>query len=282
MLRAVPFKSAARVSEYFSQALVKEDYWSKGAKVAGIWHGKALEKLGLVAGSKVEAKDFEALARNAHPKNGETITVRNRVAGDQRITDLLLSANAKMMDAMERDSETQVRVGGVIEDRVVGNLAYATFLHHTSRPAGEEGIPDPHLHTHNFILNIVYDSVEARHKAAKFRRLKQNAPLYEAIGRSHLAKGLVDLGYQVRKVGKAFEIVGIPRSLVQKYSRRTMEIEKIIAERGIEDAVKKANVGALSRQSKSVSLSPEKTLAAWTQRLNEKEKKTQLCTWHLY
>ena len=176
-----------------------------------------------------------------------------------------------MMNAIEADAETQVRMGGKIEDRAVGNLAYASFLHHTSRPVG--GIPDPHLHTHSFLMNLAFDETESRYKALKFRKLKQSAPYYEAIARSWLAHGLREMGYEVKKVGRAFEIVGIPRTLIQKYSRRTMQIERVIAEKGIKDAVAKAAVGARSREAKQSSMSAEQTLAAWTARLADDEKK---------
>jgi conjugative relaxase-like TrwC/TraI family protein len=290
MLRAVPFKSAGRAHEYYTQALAKEDYWSKDAEVAGLWHGQAACKLGLK--DEVKAESFEALTQNRHPITGEKITVRDRkgrvvgmdmsfgvpksvsllyaFTGDSRITELLMVANQKMMDAIEADAETQVRVGGKIEDRVTGNLAYATFLHHTSRPVG--GIPDPHLHTHNFVFNLTFDGIEDRFKAVKFRKMKQNAPFYEAIGRSWLAHGLREMGYDVKKAGKAFEIEGIPRTLVQKYSRRTMQIERVIAEKGIKTAVAKAEVGARSREAKQSSMSAQDTLAAWTARLAEDEK----------
>ena len=76
MLRAIPFKSAGRAQEYFTQALAKEDYWSKDAEVAGLWHGRAAERLGLVG--EVKSEDFQALTNNRHPLTGEKITVRDR------------------------------------------------------------------------------------------------------------------------------------------------------------------------------------------------------------
>lgn len=287
----VPFKSASRAREYYTQALVKEDYWSKAAAVAGLWFGKAAEMLGLPG--EVKAKDFEALAINKHPMTGETITVRNRkgrvvgfdmnfgvpksvsilyaFTGDQKIIDIILEANRKMMEAIERDVETQVRLGGKTGTRMVSNMAYATFLHHTGRPVG--GIPDPQLHTHNFVMNLCYDGEESRFKAIHFRHLKKNAPYYEAIGRSYLAKGLEDYGYSVRKVNKAFEIEGFSRPLIQKYSRRSTQIDQLIAEMGIEDAKARDKMGAISRESKKSNITPQQTLAAWTARLDDDEKR---------
>ena len=292
MLRMVPFKSAARAREYYTQALVKEDYWSRAAGVLGMWAGKIAERLGITG--EVKSKIFEALSLNKHPETEERITARNRkgrivgfdmnfgvpksvsilyaFTGDQKIIDVILEANQKMMEAIERDTETRVRLGGVIEDRKVGNLVYATFLHHTGRPVG--GIPDPHLHTHNFVMNMCYDDVEGRYKSIKFGRLKQNAPYYEAVGRSYLAKGLEDLGYSVSKVNKAFEIIGLSRTLIQKYSRRTMQIDQLVAELGIEDAKARDKVGAISRESKKSSLTAKQTLGAWVARLDDDEKRS--------
>ena len=75
--------------------------------------------------------------------------------------------------------KTRVRKGGKCFDRLVGNMAWATFVHLTARPL--LGMPDPHLHAHCFCFNAVFDREEQRWKAGQFREIKQQAPRFQAL-----------------------------------------------------------------------------------------------------
>ena len=167
------------------------------------------------------------------------------------------------------------------EDRVTGNLIYTAFTHTVTRPVG--GIPDPHYHIHAFVFNATYDEVEARWKAGQFGNIKRDAPFYEAAFNARLGKSLVEAGYGIRRTDRNFELASVSRELIEKFSRRTNEIERLarekypvleakarafVKETGMDfaDAFAqvKSELGALSREKKSAEeLGPEQRLRLW-------------------
>ena len=56
--------------------LARQDYYSAGQTVTGLWHGQAAERLGLVG--EVTSRHFFALADNHHPLTGEQLTPRQK------------------------------------------------------------------------------------------------------------------------------------------------------------------------------------------------------------
>src|ERR1700722_17822497 len=81
MLRITPSTSAKGAKEYFTQSLTRSDYYIDGQEVAGRWHGKAAELLGL--SGEVQDKEYFALCDNLHPDTGEQLTPRNK--GNRRV-----------------------------------------------------------------------------------------------------------------------------------------------------------------------------------------------------
>ena len=59
---------------------------------------------------------------------------------------------------------------------------------------GEETqyIPDPHLHTHCFVMNMTWNEEKGRYQAIEVGNIKKNAPYYEALYHSHLAEELTE------------------------------------------------------------------------------------------
>jgi len=72
MLRITPSESAAGAKKYFGDSLTRSDYYIDGQEVAGRWHGKTAERLGL--SGEVKEQDYFALCDNVHPRTGERIT----------------------------------------------------------------------------------------------------------------------------------------------------------------------------------------------------------------
>ena len=153
------------------------------------------------------------------------------------------------MRDIESEMKTRVRRGGRDENRDTGNMVWAEFIHTTSRPV--DGIPDPQLHAHVFAFNATWDDQEQRWKAGQFRDLKRDAPYFQAGFRVRLANKLQDLGFGVERKRDDFEITGIPASAIKRFSRRTEEIEKVAAERGITDPKRKDELGAETREKKN-------------------------------
>ena len=253
MLTSHVSTSAANAKAYFTTGLQRADYYMRdqGQEMIGQWHGAAAARLGLVG--QVDQPTFFALADNRHPTTGETLTVRRKVerragmditlsapksvsllyewTGDARILHAVRTSASETMQEMEKAVSTRVRRNGACTDRPTGNMVWADFVHFTSRPVN--GVPDPNLHIHNFIFNTTWDPVEKRWKAAELYNLKRDAPYYEAAFHSRLAARMHALGYRIERDGKFWNVAGISRDLIEKFSRRTEQIEQEAEERGL-------------------------------------------------
>ncbi|HEY1082546.1 MAG TPA: MobF family relaxase [Prosthecobacter sp.] len=290
MLRVVAHSSAAAAQKYFSEGLKREDYYLDGQEVVGKWHGKAAGMLGLSGAVTKDA--FSALVENRHPGTGEKLTQRNRagrrvgydltfnapkslsvlyaITQDPKVLEVFRRSVSNTMGELERLAETRVRKGKGQGNRVTGNLAWAEFVHFTSRPVG--GVPDPHLHIHCFTFNATFDGVEDRWKAGEFAAIKRGAEYAQAAFHSRLTAGLNQLGYGIQRKRGGWEIAGMPPTVIAKFSRRTAQIEALAAQMGITDAKAKDGLGALSREGKRKGLTFPDLLALWGQRLTDDEK----------
>ena len=289
MLRITPSENAAAAKKYFSESLMRSDYYMDGQEVAGRWHGKAAERLGL--SGEVQDEDYFALLDNKHPETGEQLTPRNKenrragfdftfsvpksvsvlyeLSGDDRILDAMRASVHETMQELEAEMKTRVRTKGSDHDRVTSNLVYADFLHFTARPVN--GIPSPHLHVHCYAMNITYDEIEGRWKSGQFGDLKRDGTYWEAAFDARLANRLNKLGIATEKRGYSFEVAGVPDSVVDKFSERRNEIEREAAEKGITDAKGKHAIGYYGREHKNNSLSKAELRKEWNARLSDDE-----------
>lgn len=291
MLRIIPNMSIAGAKSYYTEGLSREDYYIERQEIVGKWGGKAAAMLGL--SGEVGKDDFHALCENRHPKTKAQLNPRNysyrRVGydlsfhvpksvsvlyalyNDHEILDAFRASVHETMQEIETEMKTRVRRDYRDEDRITGSAVWAEFVHTTARPV--DGIPDPHLHAHVFAFNTTYDAVEARFKAGQFGDIKRDAPYYEAGFHARLAKRLVELGYGVEKNEKAWEIRGVPQSIIQKFSRRTELIERIAEEKGIVGARAKDQLGAKTWEKKRTDLDHQTLARMWTERLSADEHK---------
>jgi conjugative relaxase-like TrwC/TraI family protein len=286
MIRITQQDSADSAKRYYATA----DYYSEGQEIVGSWGGKAALKLGLHG--VVDKSSFEQLCDNLDPRTGTPLTVRTRTertvgydftfsvpksvsllcatSGDQGIMDAFRGAVDETMREIETEMKTRVRRDGQDTDRTTGNMAWAEFIHTTSRPV--DGVPDPQLHAHVFVFNTTWDQEEHRWKAGQFRELKRDAPYFQAAFRVRLANKLQDLDFGVERKRDDFEIAGLPSDLLKRFSRRTALIEKVAEERGIFDPKLKDGLGAETRERKGSALSLESLRKEWSNRMTEPER----------
>ena len=286
MIRITQQDCARGAKQYYARA----DYYAEGQELIGLWGGKAAGLLGLEG--KVDKLSFDRLCDNLDPRTGKQLTVRTRsertvgydftfsapksvsllyaMSGDQAILDAFRGAVDETMREIETEMKTRVRMSGKDEDRTTGNMVWAEFIHTTSRPV--EGIPDPQLHAHCFTFNTTWDDEEQRWKAGQFRELKRDAPYFQAAFRVRLANRLQDLGFGVERKRDDFEIAGIPRDVLGRFSRRTALIEKTAKEKGITDPDRKGELGAETRERKQHELSWEELRQVWGSRLTVQER----------
>lgn len=289
MIRVCQCKGGKAARNYYTRA----DYYLDRQELAGVWGGEAFcHRLGLTEGGQVEQRPFALLVENRHPLTGEKLTVRQKaertsgydinlhcsksvsllyaMTGDTAILEAFRWAVGQTMRSMEARMKTRVRKGGQCFDRLVSNMGWASFIHLTARPV--EGVPDPHLHAHCFCFNAVFDPVENRFKAGQFREIKQEAPRFQALFRSMLARRLTECGYSVAWNGDDFEIEGFSQPLLRKFSRRTAMIEAEAERRGIISGSLKDSLGARTREKKQKDLTMPELRQLWRRRLTDDER----------
>jgi conjugative relaxase-like TrwC/TraI family protein len=268
MLRIIQNNSADGAKSYFSTA----DYYSEGQELVGLWRGDGAKRLGL--DGVIRREHWDALCDNLDPWSNESLTQRTNqdrrvgydftfnvpkgvsvlyaLSKDARIVDAIRDSVDATMEDIEAEMQTRVRSGGRNEDRLTGNMVYGQYLHMTGRPV--DGVPDPQLHAHCFVFNATWDEHESRWKAGQFAGIKRDAPFFEAVFHSRLARRLEELGVPVQRTRQGWDLAGVPDSVVAKFSRRTALIEKMAREMGITDPDAKGELGAKTRERKQKDL----------------------------
>ena len=285
MLRITQSKTAADAKRYFRSS----DYFVDGQERAGLWRGEGAKMLGLTG--EITRAQWDAICDHLNPSTGEKLNQRRKdnatvgydftfnavkslsvlyaVTKDERLVDAFQSAVDATMRDVESEMQTRIRKGGKNEDTRSGNILYGNFLHFTARPV--DLIPDPHLHAHCFIANLTFHGEEQAWKAGQFRDLVRDKSWFEATYNARLARNLADLGLPIERTKQGWEIAGVPRSLVQKFSRRTALIEDIAREKGITDPAAKGELGAKTRSKKAKNLSMPQLQSEWRSRMTPRE-----------
>ena len=290
MLNVTAQKSSEAAKSYFA----KSDYYSEGQELVGNWGGKGSILLGLFG--EVDRKAFENLCDNLDPRTQKPLTpitrgnrrtgydftwsapksvsVVHAMTGDERIVQAFRDSIDDTMSEMEADMQTRVRKGKAQQDRTTGNMVWAEFVHLTSRPVN--GMPCPQLHSHVFAFNSTYDAVESKWKAGQFGKIKGDGYYWQAVQQARFANRLQELGYSVRKTKDAFEISGIPDSVLKKFSLRTMQIESVAQKLGITDPKVKAKLAATTREAKLGSIPYPDLVERWNGQLLPAERQALL------
>ncbi len=129
---------------------------------------------------------------------------------------------------------------------------------------------DPQLHTHVVVANLV-QADDGRWSALDARRLYAHAKtagyLYEARLRAELTR---ELGVEWTPVRNGIaDIVGVPRSVLQAFSRRRAQIEAELARRG-QSGPRAAQAATLeTRRRKDHAVTPATLDAEWRRRAAE-------------
>jgi conjugative relaxase-like TrwC/TraI family protein len=280
--------SASHAKSYFSDALQKSDYYINDQELQGRFLGRLADRIGITG--MADKETFFALCANVNPRTGGSLTAKTlsgRTVGydinfhcpksvsivhslskDNHILDAFSASVKSVMDDIEADSMTRVRKKGAYEDRYTGELLWADFVHQTARPV-DGSAPDPHLHAHCFVFNATWDDKEKQLKAGQFKDIKRDMPYYQARFHKILSDKLTDLGYQIRRTAKSFEIEGVPKSAIDLFSKRTNEIGEFAKEHGITDQKQLSELGARTRSKKQKGLSMTELKEIWREQIQE-------------
>lgn len=284
---------------YFTKNLSFEGENYLEEEVVAHWYGKIAARLGL-EGKQVTKEDFRALVYGRHHQTGETLRVRKVsnarsgydftwsapksvsialfVTGDQDILHAHQKAYMDTLAEIQNSVQTQANTvyGRFWED--TGELIVAPFDHFLSRPCevkidGKKSlyISDPQLHTHAYIPALTYSHKNQRFQAIELGNVHAEARYWEARYHSALALELENLGYATRRTRDRFELEGISRDQIMRYSNRSKIIDKVALEKGIIDKREKTKLSVLTRNSKSKGLKKEELEEHWFSRLSKKE-----------
>ena len=252
---------------YSARHLEHSDYYAEGERVKGQWRGRGAELLGLKG--DVRQEEFEALREGLDPETGtflrqrqsadrtgpdgevqshgrhlydftisapKSVSVMAIIGGDSRLIEAHQRAVGEVLQELEKQAATRIRMGGANADRITGNLAIAVYHHDTSREL------DPQLHAHAVAANLTYDGAEGRWKALQASGIYERRAYLTEVYRSSLALQVRTLGYEIenRRDSKGrdggFEIRGVSRELLDRFSQRSQQrdaaIRTFVAENG--------------------------------------------------
>lgn len=265
--------------EYYLALAAADDYYLGGKEPPGFWLGEGAERMGL--SGTISSDAFRSLFRGYAPETGESL-VHNagspmRRAGwdltwsvPKSVSTLWSQAPAGVREEIERLVVAAVREGvyylesvgvvsrrgegGVIRDRA--SLIFAGFPHSTSRAL------DPQLHIHTILFNVALRP-NGSTGTIEPKELFRHQHAADAIFRSELAAQLERvLGLRTIRVGKAFEILGVDRTLIETFSKRRKEIEAVLEERGLSGA-KAAEMVAFETRKTKVAVDRELLFEGW-------------------
>ena len=301
MLTITVSHKASHAIQYHKSGLSKEGNYYLDKQIKAYWAGKTSKLLG-IEGKEVTEENFERLVKRLHPEiEGEKLGVR--YSGEERAgVDLTFSApkcvtllhsltknpevlemhrrsyQAAMLEA-EQMMYTQSNSKYARGYTHTGNLIYAAFDHFLSRPVDVEHdgairqIASPNLHTHCFLVNTTFNEKTGRYQALEIYNLHKNSDYLRTVYHNHLALELEAAGFQTERDGNFIKLAGVSRELIERFSERSHEINRIAAEKGL-NAKQKGELGKLTRKAKSkISLDDKELYEHWLTRVNEQQRK---------
>jgi len=258
-------KAMAGGETYAAHHLSNNDYFAQGETIVGQWMGRGAELLGLEGAVTME--QFDAIRQGFDPSTGEFLRQRQNVDryglvernGEKQIEKLATARNlydftvsapkalsvqaledprligvhkaavSEMAAEMERLAGASVRKYGAKDTRITSNLVIARYDHDTSREL------DPQLHSHLVAGNLTYDGAEGKWKVLNAIQIYAQREYLTEVYRNAAARGVTSLGYQIEdrfEHGKdlGFGIAGIKESTLEKYSQRSAQRDRAIAE----------------------------------------------------
>ncbi|MEM9202875.1 MAG: MobF family relaxase [Actinomycetota bacterium] len=279
-------KLAVGTEGYYLSAVADglDDYYTGGGEASGRWAGRGAVALGLEG--EVDSADLQALMAGLRPgtgltPNGETLRAHPRrvpgfdltfsapkslsvlfALGDPNVARAAIRAHeTAVADAMtwlageaayvRRGSNNARSLTAGTEDfgaRSVPAVGFvsAEFRHRTSR-AG-----DPQLHSHVLVANIARGP-DGRWSALDAQRLYRAKMTAGALYRSTLRDQIhaqLGLEWTPENDCGVSEIAGIPRQVLEAFSKRRADIEDWLTEHGVSDAASAAAGAVATRDAK--------------------------------
>lgn len=188
----------------------------------------------------------------------KSVSMMALIAGDERLVEAHEKAVRDALAYVEEHASTRLRIEGEIEHRETGRLLIASFTEHGSREL------DPHLHTHNVVLNMTNFEDGERMRSLETRAMYAVQRGAGQIYRNTLAHHVIEAGYEIATDPRSglFEIAHIPEAAIEKFSQRHEQIEAYAKEHGLEGQAERRAAWAMTRQPKQ-HMAPGDMAAEW-------------------
>ncbi len=179
-----------------------------------------------------------------------------------------------MFEAANAGLEHMMRTKPVIQGKGIAATGFAASaaLQVTARTARGDAVPAPQLHVHGVVVGVD-DGGERLLTPDTAALFKDDAPLEGgAVFRARLAEELRGIGFDLDwgtgRNGRFFEIVGVPKGLVEAMSPRTREVLRMAAQIEAQSGMKLSGaalgaVAMMSRAAKDKSVTAEQIVGAW-------------------
>ena len=263
MLTIQGISSSNDAVAYYSGGMGQQDYYEEGGEAPGVWVGEGAKRLGLVG--KVEPGELKELLLG-YSKDGKAKLVQNAgredrkagfdctwsvpksvsVAWSQGALRERLEIEACVRRALSRSLELVQEICGKTRRGKAGErvedagLVFALFRHETARGMPGE-VPDPQLHFHSVLLNVVArgdgttGALDARELLSPQMKLA-----FGTLFRVELSSELESLGLETyrpfdeerEKLSHTFELKGVTKEQRQAFSKRREAIQAWLKERG--------------------------------------------------
>lgn len=271
--------SAGQAGYYLG--LAQEDYYLKGGEPPGVWYGLGAEKIGLVGqvlddqlynlfkgtspdGSRelVQIQQHDGKAEHrpgwdltfSAPKSVSVLWSQASPEKQRLLQDAHLKAVEAAVDYLQ-DEAAFSRVGKEGKRLERADLIVALFEHSTSRAL------DPQLHTHALFMNIGVGE-DGRTRTLSSLSLFLSKMTAGALYRAELSNQLELLGIETHQHRSWFEVSHVSDALVDHFSKRRQEIEKALAEKGLDSAEASA-VAAIETRDVKEAVARGKLIEGW-------------------
>lgn len=255
--------------------------------------GKGWERIGV---SEYTPAAFKALTDGRHPDIGKLLGQRvghNRIDGwDATFSapksislaiefsphgeKLREAGKQALIEAFTAQIEPRARVRyrdpqNGSQSRDARELLAVVFPHALARPQDGRD-PMPHAHWHLYVANWTHDPVRQKGFALNTLDLQKHLPHVELEWHRRFRQKAEALGYRTKDAGRFWEVQGVPRSTVEKFSERRSAITKMFEESKRVTEKLRSMAGMLTRSDKQPE-EPESLREVWRGKLTESEEK---------
>jgi conjugative relaxase-like TrwC/TraI family protein len=199
----------------------------------------------------------------------KSVSVEGLVFGRKDVVDVYEKAVANTLDFVEEKfiqlRRTDTRTNKTIRINT-GKMVAAKFAHEISRNH------DAQLHTHCVIANITQNE-HGQWRSVERTGIKRHEKLIGAYFRNEVAKGLLELGYELQPtmIGNmpGFEIKGYDRETLDHFSSRRAEMLDWLQERGMKYTPRTAQIAAFATRPEKLEVSHDELREEWKEQALE-------------